>query len=184
MARICWRGDFNSDTTVMLNSILSLKNKQNEPNVSCSCRNTNTQTRSQSDLSSECSTTSPQNKLSKINAYFHPDRETRVEPILQSVPSNNRRRRGHDRCCQILWEKQAQKSSKESTWLYKQKEKANWWKLNLIRETDRFIPGTVNSINLLILIWKITKFVWKGGFILFILPSFYLGVLLENVYIL
>lgn len=133
---------------------------------------------------SECSTTSPQNKLSKINAYFHPDRETRVEPILQSVPSNNHRRRGHDRCCQILWEKQAQKSSKESTWLYKQKEKANWWKLNLIRETDRFIPGTVNSINLLILIWKITKFVWKGGFILFILPSFYLGVLLENVYIL
>lgn len=44
----------------------------------------------------------PQNKLSKINAYFHPDRETRVEPILQSVLSNNRRRRGHDRCCQIL----------------------------------------------------------------------------------
>ena len=122
-AHICWRADFNSDATVMLNSILSLKNKHNEPNVSCSCRDTNSQTRSQSDLSSECSTISPKNKVLKINAYFNPDLflETRVELILQSVPSNHRRRREHDRVLPDLVRETSLKSSEESTWLQKLK---------------------------------------------------------------
>lgn len=68
---------------------------------------------------------------------------------------------GVARSCERNKPKKAQKSRLGST---NKKKKANSWKLNLIRETDRFIPGTVNSINLLILIWKITKFVWKRGF--------------------